>query len=385
MGIYLPLALLVLHSVSPIYSLPKPPEVSEEMIQSIISSIKKVIESEELNIDIEQHSSNEAAPDPVEAETEAVITKKTESKITTTVPSSSTTILTTTTSETTTTTRTITFDEKDYSEEICDTVPNNSLLRNGLGSTGFTWPDGVIPYEISEGFNETQKETIEEAVEYYNREFKDCISWIKRSDESNYVIFENTGTCSSRIGVAFYPLPLSQTINLGKCSHLLGHIKHEMMHTIGFYHEHSRSDRDMYIEIEWNNIPLHYQAQFSTYRWTVGYGENYDYESIMHYSSRAFVRDYNDKSMRSIKPKDKSIDPDDLGFKANLSEIDKKKIRKMYKCNPYNDYKVGCTNDDNCGLNEYCALFVGECRTKLPDGSVCLLDKGLIRNIIARY
>ena len=172
-------------SVSPIYSLPKPPEVSEEMIQSIISSIKKVIESEELNIDIEQHSSNEAAPgrflhslthfvafissmensnnkkngqlienvtfplDPVEAETEAVITKKTESKITTTVPSSSTTILTTTTSETTTTTRTITFDEKDYSEEICDTVPNNSLLRNGLGSTGFTWPDGVIPYEVN--------------------------------------------------------------------------------------------------------------------------------------------------------------------------------------------------------------------------------------------
>lgn len=87
--------------------------------------------------------------DPVEAETEAVITKKTESKITTTVPSSSTTILTTTTSETTTTTRTITFDEKDYSEEICDTVPNNSLLRNGLGSTGFTWPDGVIPYEVN--------------------------------------------------------------------------------------------------------------------------------------------------------------------------------------------------------------------------------------------
>lgn len=96
--------------------------------------------------------------------------------------------------------------------------------------------------------------------------------------------------------------------------------------------------------------------------------------------------------MRSIRPKDKSIDPDDLGFKADLSEIDKKKIRKMYKCEPYNDYKVSCTwvkllfidevktsifarSDDNCGLNEYCALFVGECRTSLPDGSICLLDK----------
>ena len=64
----------------------------------------------------------------------------------------------------------------------------------------------------------------------------------------------------------------------------------------------------------------------------------------------------------------------------------------MYKCEPYNDYKVSCTwvkllfidevktsifarSDDNCGLNEYCALFVGECRTSLPDGSICLLDK----------
>ena len=53
----------------------------------------------------------------------------------------------------------------------------------------------------------------------------------------------------SRIGVAFYPLPISQTINLGRCSHLLGHIKHEMMHTVGFYHEHSRSDRDKYIQV----------------------------------------------------------------------------------------------------------------------------------------
>ena len=55
-----------------------------------------------------------------------------------------------------------------------------------------------------------------------------------------------------------------------------------------------------------------------------------------------FTRDSTDKTMRSIKPKDGSIDPDDLGFKPNLSEIDKKKIRKMYKCDPYNDYKVSC-------------------------------------------
>lgn len=263
---------------------------------------------------------------------------------------------------------------------MCDVIPDNSLLRNGLGSTGFTWPGGKIPYVIGDGFNETQRSTIQSAIDYYNTEFEGCIEWVAKGSQSNFVSFENTGTCSSRIGVAFYPFPVSQSIYLGRCAHLEGHIKHEMMHTIGFYHEHSRSDRDMYIEILWNNIPTSYHAQFSTYRWTTGYGEKYDYESIMHYSSRAFVKDYNDKNMRSIIPTDDTVDVDNLGFKPNLSEIDIKKIRKMYKCDPYKDYKASCSSDGNCGLNEYCALWVGECRTKLPAGSLCVLNRECLQH-----
>ena len=132
---------------------------------------------------------------------------------------------------------------------------------------------------------------------------------------------------------------------------------------------------NLYPQILWNNIPSNYQAQFSTYRWTTGYGETYDYDSIMHYSSRAFIKDYGDKQMRSIVPKKDQIDPDDLGFKPDLSPIDKIKIRKMYKCAPYDEYRASCTTDDNCGLNEYCAPLLGECRTKLPSGSFCLSDR----------
>ena len=39
-------------------------------------------------------------------------------------------------------------DDSETETELCDTLPNNSLLRNGLGSTGFTWPGGIIPYEV---------------------------------------------------------------------------------------------------------------------------------------------------------------------------------------------------------------------------------------------
>ena len=134
-------------------------------------------------------------------------------------------------------------------EELCDTIPDLGLLRNGLGQTGFLWPEGKIPYVISGDFSENQTTTIKESIKYYNEEFEGCIKWVERSGETNYVTFDNSGSCSSRIGVAFFPFPIAQSIQLGRCAHLAGHVKHEMMHTIGFYHEHSRSDRDKFVEV----------------------------------------------------------------------------------------------------------------------------------------
>ena len=119
---------------------------------------------------------------------------------------------------------------------------------------------------IGDGFTENQTQNIKEAIDDYNRLFKDCLEWKPKSDESVYVEFLNSGTCYSRIGKAYWPFPLAQSIFIGRCSHLVGHIKHEMMHTLGFYHEHSRSDRDDFIKINWNNIVDGHQGQFETFR-----------------------------------------------------------------------------------------------------------------------
>ena len=39
-----------------------------------------------------------------------------------------------------------------------------------------------------------------------------------------------------------------------------------MMHTLGFYHEHSRSDRDKYVKINWGNITEGKADNFDTFR-----------------------------------------------------------------------------------------------------------------------
>ena len=36
------------------------------------------------------------------------------------------------------------------------------------------------------------------------------------------------------------PVAVDLQIAIAECAHLVGHVKHEMMHIMGFYHEHSR-------------------------------------------------------------------------------------------------------------------------------------------------
>lgn len=43
-------------------------------------------------------------------------------------------------------------------------------------------------------------------------------------------------------------------LDVTKCFRTIGHSIHEMLHTLGMYHEHMRPDRDDYITIMWKNI-----------------------------------------------------------------------------------------------------------------------------------
>ena len=54
-----------------------------------------------------------------------------------------------------------------------------------------------------------------------------------------------------------------QKIGVGHGCEYFGTIIHEIGHAMGMWHEQSRSDRDTYVKVIWDNIDRHYNDQFS--------------------------------------------------------------------------------------------------------------------------
>ncbi|XP_010770848.1 low choriolytic enzyme-like [Notothenia coriiceps] len=63
---------------------------------------------------------------------------------------------------------------------------------------------------------------------------------------------------------------------------MLGNIVHEILHALGFHHEHTRSDRDQYITVLNQNIMEGKERNFNKQSGET-FGLEYNAESIMHY------------------------------------------------------------------------------------------------------
>lgn len=69
----------------------------------------------------------------------------------------------------------------------------------------------------------------------------------------------------------------------------VGSFIHEIGHAVGLFHEHQRSDRNQFVEINEGNIEPGRGGNFSRVESTLN-SDQYDFRSIMHYSAKAFSR-----------------------------------------------------------------------------------------------
>lgn len=119
---------------------------------------------------------------------------------------------------------------------------------------------------------------------------KTCIKFVRRtSNDQDYISIQNQATgCWSSVG----RVGGEQIVNLQSpgCVTKIGTILHELMHAVGFLHEQNREERDNYVYILNQNIMKGHESNFDKVRQgtSSGFGVDYDYNSVMHYSSTAF-------------------------------------------------------------------------------------------------
>eukprot|EP00118_Oscarella_pearsei_P017771 m.178711 g.178711 ORF g.178711 m.178711 type:complete len:1251 (+) comp39187_c0_seq2:367-4119(+) len=185
------------------------------------------------------------------------------------------------------------------------------------------WPNGVIPYSLSPEYSWREQGLIQAAMNHW--ESNTCLTFVPQTDEFTYVDFaKGSCSCCSFVGKKHG----KQGISLPSRCLVFGVIVHEIGHAIGYWHEHTRPDRDRYIEVVWGNIESKVKHNFYKQlgRIVNSLGEPYDYGSIMHYGKYTFSNSSGKKTLRT-KVKDVSI-----GQRIALSKGDIKQTNKLYSC-----------------------------------------------------
>lgn len=141
-----------------------------------------------------------------------------------------------------------------------------------------------VPYIITNGAS-----SLNSAITEFNNTFTGLIQFVPRGTEVNFVNFNFTanpnGQCEAVVGMAGGEQAIGGS---SACS--TGTILHEMGHTIGLWHEQSRSDRDTYVDVMYNNIIKGSRINFDQLQDNAQNLTLYDYASVMHYIPFAFAR-----------------------------------------------------------------------------------------------
>ena len=196
-------------------------------------------------------------------------------------------------------------------------LPEGFRIINWSNKEQYIWPGGIVYYENPNN-NDERTKVVKEAMDHWQE--KTSITFEERTNQPNYVAFQDGDGCASNVGM----LGGKQTITLSpNCS--TGNVIHELGHTVGLFHEHTRQDRDQYVTIRWEYIETGKRSNFEIPSNNISEDVGgYDYDSIMHYGPDAFS---NTDKEPTIVPKESGVT---IGQRNGLSADDITTINTMY-------------------------------------------------------
>lgn len=167
---------------------------------------------------------------------------------------------------------------------IQDLVNNTIKTKAAVHRDPFKyWVKGVVYYQFDSSATGVFITNVEEAIE----DIENCcgVIFIPASSSSSNIV--NFVKSTASVGNNSYLGCIGGVQNINIYNYQThGVILHEILHALGFYHEHSRQDRDNYITINWDNIRPGVQHNFNKYTTNHGYDISiFDENSLMMYSS----------------------------------------------------------------------------------------------------
>lgn len=215
------------------------------------------------------------------------------------------------------------------------------------------WPNRTVPVEVPEGVLALPYvHALHSAMHHLNT--VTCLRFVNATQEPYRVVVEASTACGSPVG--HVGVGDAQKILLGaSCFLENGTVLHELLHVAGLFHEHTRPDRDQYVQVLWPNIPKHKHKNFAVPSWMreraglLTLGLPYDYGSLLHYGLNVFAKDEQLPSLVLRRPYAGLV-----GQREAPSKTDVARVNRLYEC--WNHY----LGDDLLGAEAYRSWHAAE-------------------------
>lgn len=172
------------------------------------------------------------------------------------------------------------------------------------------WKGNEVAFSIDP--NLPNPERVQRVLAYFNE--MTPVRFVPYTNQTDSIVFSpgSVQLCLSYVGKigGHQPIYLDD-----RCSDR--EITHEIMHALGFVHEHSRPDRDRYVRVNWDAIEEDKQSQFEIVPPSLSEphkGRPFDFQSIMIYDSTAFARRPGDTTIQPLSGQ--AIEPSREGLSA---------------------------------------------------------------------
>lgn len=160
-------------------------------------------------------------------------------------------------------------------------VPVFFYTSSTWGGTGWRlWSANTVPYLFAPSVTTAHRAAMLAAMDEWQA--VTAVTFTPRTSQSDYLYIQNATVNSSFVG----RVGGRQVINIFNWDFRFI-MAHELGHALGYWHEHTRTDRDTYVQVNDANMQLGEEDNFDTHPGQLAYGP-YDFDSVMHYDSCAF-------------------------------------------------------------------------------------------------